>query len=91
MTHALYHLAAVPEWIKALREEIEPIVSAEGWSKASMGKMWKLDSLFRESQRRNGIAVGAFYYSCVFAFKGVKCDLPSSVRSEEGTQGHYTG
>ena len=27
--------------------------------------MWKLDSLFRESQRRNGISLGTFYRSYI--------------------------
>ena len=57
MTHALFDLAAAPEYIQPLRDEIEPIVAAEGWTKAAMDKMWKLDSLFRESQRLNGIAL----------------------------------
>ncbi|TBU42576.1 cytochrome P450 [Dichomitus squalens] len=57
MTHALFDLAAAPEYIQPLREEIEPIVAAEGWTKAAMGKMWKLDSFLRESQRFNGIGL----------------------------------
>ncbi|KAI0714845.1 cytochrome P450 [Earliella scabrosa] len=40
-----------------LRDEIEPIVAAEGWTKAAMGKMWKVDSLLRESSRINGISL----------------------------------
>ena len=40
-----------------LREEIEPIVATHGWTKAAMGKMWKLDSFLRESQRYNGIGI----------------------------------
>ncbi|EKM61817.1 uncharacterized protein PHACADRAFT_191008 [Phanerochaete carnosa HHB-10118-sp] len=54
-THALYHLAANPEFITPLREEIEAIVMVDGWTKIAMGKMWKLDSFMRESQRYNGI------------------------------------
>ena len=57
MTHALYHLAASPEYQQLLREEVEPLVSAEGWSKATMGKMRKLDSFMKESQRYNGISL----------------------------------
>ena len=57
VTYVLYHLAAKPEWIQVLRDEIEPIVAADGWTKAALGKMRKLDSLFRESQRYNGIAI----------------------------------
>ncbi|KAJ3543507.1 hypothetical protein NM688_g5847 [Phlebia brevispora] len=54
-THALYHLAANPEFIASLREEVEGILQEEGWTKAAMGKMRKLDSFMRESQRMNGI------------------------------------
>ncbi|KIJ50513.1 hypothetical protein M422DRAFT_27187 [Sphaerobolus stellatus SS14] len=55
-THALYHLAAHPQFIAPLREEIESIVNQEGWSKGSFGKMRKLDSFFKESQRYYGIS-----------------------------------
>ena len=57
VTHVLYHLAASPEYIQPLRDEIDPIVAAEGWTKAGMGRMWKLDSIMRESQRLNGINI----------------------------------
>ncbi|KAH9914908.1 cytochrome P450 [Epithele typhae] len=56
-THAIYHLAAAPALADVLRAEVEPIVAAEGWSKAALGKMWKVDSLLRESQRMNGISL----------------------------------
>ncbi|KAI0095013.1 cytochrome P450 [Irpex rosettiformis] len=54
LTHALLHLAAEPAYVQMLREEVEQIVEAEGWSKGSMNKMRKLDSFLRESQRYNG-------------------------------------
>ena len=54
-THALYDLAAHPEWLIPLREEIEPIIAAEGWTRAAFGKMRKLDSLLKESQRFHGV------------------------------------
>ncbi|KAI0800573.1 cytochrome P450 [Fomes fomentarius] len=57
ITHALYDLAAHPEYIRPLRDEIEPLIAAEGWTKAAMGKMWKLDSLLKESSRINGISL----------------------------------
>ena len=60
MTHALFGLAATPQYLQPLREEIEPIVAAEGWTKAAMGKMWKLDSFLRESQRFNGIGLSTY-------------------------------
>ena len=58
VTHALYHLATETEYIKPLRDEVDPIVSAEGWTRASIGKMWKLDSVIKESQRYDGINLG---------------------------------
>ncbi|GJE99517.1 cytochrome P450 [Phanerochaete sordida] len=54
-THAIYHLAARPELIAPLREEIDTVIAYEGWTKAAMGKMWKLDSFMRESLRHNPI------------------------------------
>lgn len=54
-THALYHLAANPEFIGPLRKEVEAVLQEDGWTKAAMGKMRKLDSFMRESQRMNGI------------------------------------
>jgi hypothetical protein len=54
-THALYFLAEHPEYIKPLREEIENVIEEEGWTKASMAKMRKLDSFFRETQRLRNV------------------------------------
>lgn len=56
MTHFLYDVAAHPECVQPLRDEIESLVHAQGWTKESMGKLDKLDSFMRESQRYNGIS-----------------------------------
>ncbi|KAG9310148.1 cytochrome P450 [Chiua virens] len=53
-TQALFFLAANPQYIQPLREEVESIVEKEGWSKASLGKMRKIDSFMKESQRLIG-------------------------------------
>ncbi|EKM60640.1 uncharacterized protein PHACADRAFT_246674 [Phanerochaete carnosa HHB-10118-sp] len=50
-THALYQLAAHPEWAEPMRDEIEQVVRREGWSKVSLDKMHTLDSFLKESQR----------------------------------------
>ena len=55
-THALYHLAANPEYLIPLREEVESVVKVDGWTKGAMNKMRRLDSFMRESQRLNGIS-----------------------------------
>nr|VWO97080.1 Uncharacterized protein [Ganoderma boninense] len=55
LTHALYDLASMPEYIEPLREEVEAIIAEEGWSKAAITKMSKLDSFLKESTRIHGI------------------------------------
>ncbi|EIW87324.1 cytochrome P450 [Coniophora puteana RWD-64-598 SS2] len=57
LTHALYSLAANPQYIKPLREEVETVVAAEGWTKNALAKMRKIDSFLKEEQRRYGIGV----------------------------------
>jgi len=54
-THALYRLAAHPEYVTVLREEIDTIVAEEGWTKDVMQRMARLDSFMRESQRFEGL------------------------------------
>ncbi|KAK7038539.1 cytochrome P450 [Favolaschia claudopus] len=49
--HALYTLAAHLQYVEPLREEIESVVEAEGWTKAAIDKMVKLDSFLKESAR----------------------------------------
>jgi cytochrome P450 len=60
-TAAIYDLAAHPEYIQPLRDEIEQVVNEDGYDvgeegfkklkKSSMPKLWKLDSFLKESQR----------------------------------------
>ncbi|KAF9261891.1 cytochrome P450 [Marasmius fiardii PR-910] len=55
-TQALFHLAANPQIIGPLREEIKFTVEREGgWSKLAMVQMRLLDSFMKESQRRIGV------------------------------------
>ncbi|EMD42274.1 hypothetical protein CERSUDRAFT_79865 [Gelatoporia subvermispora B] len=55
VTHALYHLAANPSILYEIRQEVDPVIKEEGWTKASLAKLWKLDSFMKESQRVNGL------------------------------------
>ncbi|KAI1791206.1 cytochrome P450 [Ganoderma leucocontextum] len=57
LTHALYDLASMPEHIEPLREEVEPIIVAEGWTKNAITRMSKLDSFLKESTRIHGIVL----------------------------------
>jgi len=55
-TNSIYYLAANPQIADPLREEISPIVQELGWTKAAMGKMIKLDSFLKETQRLSGVS-----------------------------------
>ncbi|KAG8219285.1 cytochrome P450 [Butyriboletus roseoflavus] len=54
-THVLFYLAANPQYIQPLREEVEAIVEKDGWSKVALGRMRKVDSFIKECQRLEGI------------------------------------
>jgi cytochrome P450 len=47
----LYRLLAHPEYIEPLRQEVDAVVTEEGWTKAGMDRMYKIDSFIRETQR----------------------------------------
>ncbi|KAI4093809.1 MAG: hypothetical protein LQ348_007692 [Seirophora lacunosa] len=53
--HAIYDLAAYPEHVEPLREELTAVLAEEGgiMTKSAMNKLRKLDSFFRETQRVN--------------------------------------
>jgi len=59
LTAALYDLAMYPAHIGPMREEAERVVAHEGWTKAALGSMHKIDSFLRESQRLRGAAAVA--------------------------------
>jgi len=60
MTQALLDLAAYPEHQGPLKEEIETVLHEfGGWTKQALTHMKKLDSVLRESQRMNGVAIAS--------------------------------
>ncbi|KAI0292779.1 cytochrome P450 [Russula brevipes] len=54
-TQALYRLLGNPQYIEPLRQEVEAVIAEEGWTKAGMDKMHKVDSFLKESQRLDGL------------------------------------
>ena len=58
MTQVFYRLLTNPEYIKPLRQEVETVIGEEGWTKAGIDKMHKVDSFVRETQRIDGISSG---------------------------------
>ena len=53
LTHALYDLAAYPEYAEPLREEVARAVQCDGWTKTAIDNMDNIDSFLKESMRLN--------------------------------------
>ena len=43
--------------MQPLREEVEEVVKSEGWTKAGLDQMHKIDSFIRETQRLHPIGI----------------------------------
>jgi hypothetical protein len=54
----LYRLLANPEYLEPLREEVDAVIKEEGWTKAGIDKMYKIDSFLRETLRLDGLTTG---------------------------------
>ncbi len=82
-SQVLLDLAARPEYIAELREEIEAVLAEDGEEldengqpfirKSSFAKMRKLDSFIRESQRFNGLGFGVFLFFLPFSSMTPPC------------------
>ena len=60
-TQALFHLAANPQYMQPLREEVEEIVEKDGWTKIGVGKMRKVDSFLKECLRMEGLKLSKLF------------------------------
>ena len=65
----LYRLIVNPDYLEPLRQEIEAAVAQEGWTKAGMDKLHKLDSFLRETQRIDitNLGLSASFHSSVIS------------------------
>ncbi|TGO19308.1 hypothetical protein BTUL_0005g01580 [Botrytis tulipae] len=71
LTHVLFDLAAHPQFIAPLREEIDQVLAEDGWEVGSSGnkylknqslpKLKKMDSLLKESSRLSPVELGEFF------------------------------
>ncbi|KAF8220171.1 cytochrome P450 [Tricholoma matsutake] len=55
LLHALYYLAANPEYSQVMRDEIKQVVDNVGWNHAAVKQMTTVDSFIKESQRLNSL------------------------------------
>ncbi|KAH8834290.1 cytochrome P450 [Flagelloscypha sp. PMI_526] len=51
MANAILDMAAHPEYLPALREEVEEILGKDGWTKNNLARLAKMDSFLMESMR----------------------------------------
>jgi len=68
LAQVLCRLVSNPEYIEPLRQEVETVTAEEGWTKAGIDKMRKLDSFLREIQRIEGIAIMSMHRLAVRPF-----------------------
>ncbi|KAH9006342.1 cytochrome P450 [Lactarius hatsudake] len=54
-TNVLYRLLSNPEYVEPLRHDVETAIAEEGWTKAGLDKMHKIDSFLRETQRLDSL------------------------------------
>lgn len=57
LAQILYRLLANPEYIEPIRKEVDAVTAEEGWTKAAIDKMHKVDSFLRETQRLDGLGL----------------------------------
>jgi len=60
---ALYNLAAHPEYLEPLREEVDSVVHQNGWTKTAIDEMHMIDSFLKESHRFGGSNTCEFFCS----------------------------
>lgn len=53
--HALYYLAANPQYIPPMRDEITEVINEIGWTRTALNRLAKVDSFIKETQRLNSI------------------------------------
>jgi len=75
VTKALYHLLSYPEYLEPLRQDVETAIAEEGWTKAGIDKMHKIDSFLRESQRVDGAGEGPLNPLAVSQVLVMRCFL----------------
>ena len=67
----LYRLLANPEYIELLRQEVDPVIAQEGWTKSGMDKLHKTDSFIREVQRIDGLTSSSLDF--LFSTPSTRC------------------
>ena len=57
-THAMYNLAAYPGYAELMRKELGDVIAKDGWNKASIDRLYLVDSFLRETMRLQSLRDG---------------------------------
>lgn len=87
---SLIWLADHPQYIDPIRIEVEEIVTTQGWTKAALGKMWKLDSFLKEFQRYQGLGLGTHIMFLLVVEPLTPALTTRSLSRAEGDERHNT-
>lgn len=60
ITGCLLDIAAYPEIVEPLRQEVIEVIGQHGWAKTSLYKLKLMDSFMKESQRRHYMGISKF-------------------------------
>ncbi|KAI6159827.1 cytochrome P450 [Pisolithus thermaeus] len=92
-TQALYNLAAYPQYVGPLREEVDAIIREHGWTKEAIALMHKVDSFLAETQRLEGVLTSSVQRKAMkdltladgtFIPKGTHLSVPTYVFHRDG-------
>ncbi|KAI6037982.1 cytochrome P450, partial [Pisolithus marmoratus] len=92
-THALFYLAAHPQYVQLLREEVDGVIEEHGWTKETMAQMWKVDSFLVEIEHLEGFTASMQRKAMkdltlsdgTFILKGTHVSVPTYVIHRDST------
>lgn len=63
LSRVLYDLIDSPEWVQPLRDEVKRVLEEDGeWKKTTLHKLKLMDSVMKESQRRNPVHLSQYIW-----------------------------
>ncbi|OJD40377.1 cytochrome p450 [Diplodia corticola] len=80
LTRAIFDLCDNPEWVQPLRDEVKQVLAEDGgWKKTTLHKMKLMDSVLKESQRRNPV-----HFTIMTRIAEADVDLSGGVHVRKG-------
>ncbi|KAI6097519.1 hypothetical protein F5141DRAFT_462380 [Pisolithus sp. B1] len=77
-TQTLYNLAAYPQYVGSLREEVTTVIRKQGWTKEATTLMGKVDSFLAETRGLEGVLT--WMYAIAYCYREADRLRPSFSR-----------